>query len=98
MRGQSGVARHLPRAVLHDVDGQQHLDEALERREEVVGLVEDAMAQTGADKDAEEAVDEQRVEQLVLDFLLLVQPLDNEVSQCQADEPAQRVPAERQRA
>ena len=98
MRGQSGVARHLPRAVLHDVYGQQHLDEALERREEVVGLVEDAMAQTGADKDAEEAVDEQRVEQLVLDFLLFVQPFDNEVSQCQADEPAQRVPAERQRA
>ena len=43
VRGQACVARHFPASVGFEMDGQQHLNEALERREEVVGLVEDAM-------------------------------------------------------
>jgi len=96
--GQSCVARHLPTAVGQEVDGQQHLHEALERRQEVVGLVEDAVAQSGTDEDAEEAVEEQRVEQLVLDFLLLVEFPYHEIGNNQTEEPAQGVPAEGVRA
>ena len=94
MRGQSGIACHLPATIGQEVDGQQHLDKALERRQKVVGLVEDAVAESGADENAEEAIEEERVEQLVLNLLLLVEPFHDEVGDGQADEPAQGVPAE----
>ena len=84
MRGQTLIAGHVPRAILVDMDRQQHLDKALPRREEVVGLVEDAVAQARTDQNAQEAVDEQRLEQLVLDLLLLVQAPHHEVGQQQA--------------
>ena len=76
------------------MNGQQHLHKALERCQEVVGLVEDAMPQTGAHKDADEAVDEQGVEQLVLYLLFFIQAFHHKVGQQQSDEPAQGVPAE----
>ena len=72
MRRQSLIARKLPAAIGHEVNGQEHLDESLAAGQEVVGLVEDAMTQTGSKQDAQKAVDKQRVEQLVLDLLLLV--------------------------
>ena len=71
------------------MDGQQHLEEALERRQEIVGLVEDAVAQAGANQDAEEAVDEEGVEVFVLNLLLLVEAAYDEEGDGQTDEPAQ---------
>ena len=98
VRGQALVARHLPPAVGQEVYGQQHLDEAPPRRQEVVGLVEDAVPQACTYQDAQEAVDEQRLKLLVADLLFLVQSPHDEVRQCQAYEPAQRVPPESPRA
>ena len=66
--------------------------------EEVARLVEQAVAEARAYEYADEAVDEQRVEQLGLDFLLLVEPPDYEVGGQQAHEPAQRIPAQREAA
>lgn len=89
------------------MDGQEHLDDVLAGREEVVGLVEQAVAQSGTDEDAEEAVDEEWVEDVLFlflpvlhdspdgDALLVEQFSDDDVGQCQSDEPAQRVPADR---
>jgi len=76
------------------MDGQQHLEEPLERGEIIVGLVEETMPQTGTDQDAEEAVEQEGVEELVLDLLLLVQTAHDEVGDDYTDEPAQGVPAE----
>ena len=54
----------------------------------MVGLIEEAVSQTGSQEDADETVDEEWVEQLILDVLLFIESLDDEVSQRQTDEPA----------
>ena len=48
---QSFVACELPVAVIEDMDGQEHLDNALPGRQEIVGLVEQTMAQSGTYQD-----------------------------------------------
>ena len=72
---------------------QQHFYDALERGQEVLWLVEDAMAQTGTDQDAEETVDKEGVKVLVLDLLFLIQPFHDHIGQCQSDDPHQTIPA-----
>ena len=98
--GQSLVAGELPLPCVGvgEVYGQQHLYEAAHGGEVVLGLVEDAVPQSGTDEDAEEAVDEQGIELLVRNLLILEQFPNYDVGQCQSDEPAQRVPAEGERA
>ena len=89
------------------MNGQEHLHDVLAGSKEIVGLVEQAMSQTGSDEDAEETVNEQRVEN-VLFFLLAIflngaysypllveQMAHDEVGEGQPDEPAERIPAER---
>ena len=98
VRGESAIAREAPSAVRQEVDGQEYLHEVFPRREEEVGLVEEAMAKTCSGEYADEAVDEERVEQLGLHLLLLVQTLHAEVSQRKTHEPAERVPVELKRA
>ena len=53
----------------------------LPRRQEDVGLIKEAVAQTGARQDAYEAVDEQGVEQFVFYFLLFIEASHQEVGQ-----------------
>ena len=72
----------------------------LSRGEKIVGLIEQTMPQTGADEDAEEAVDEQWIKDVyrlflavfddgtLIDFLLFEQFPDNEIGQCQTNQPA----------
>jgi len=86
------------------VDRDEHLDDVVPRREEIVGLIEQAVAQSGADEDAQEAVDEERVEDVHFGLLAVYHPHllvyllfqeevpHDEVSQSQADEPAGGVP------
>ena len=64
------------------------------RREEDVGLIEQAVSQACADEDAYEAIDEERVEESFLHLLLAVEPLHDEIGECEADEPAQRIPVD----
>ena len=80
------------------MDRQEHLYDALPRGEEVIGLIEDTMSQTGTYQDAHEAIDEQGFKFLVGDALLLIQPAHHQIGQCQSDEPHQRVPADAERA
>lgn len=89
MGGQAFIARHLevPSLIARELDGQQHLDEPSHRREVVLRLIEDAMAQTCTSKDADEAIEEQRVKLPVFNLLVLIQPAYREIGQCQADEP-----------
>ena len=94
MAGQSLVAREAPRAVGQEAYGQHHLHHVLAAGEEVARLVEQAVAQARAYEYADEAVDEERVKQFGLDFLLLVQPLHYEECRQQPQQPAQRVPAQ----
>jgi hypothetical protein len=56
------------------------------------------MTQASTQQNADETIDEQRVEEFVLDFLLLIEALYDEVSECQANQPTQSVPAERAKA
>ena len=93
MACQSLVAGELPPSVGQEMDGQKHLYEPFAAGEEIVRLVEDAVAQACTDENSEETVDEQRVEQLVFYLLFLIQSSDHKVGQRQSDEPAQRVPA-----
>ena len=44
-------------------------------------MIEEAVAETCARQDADEAVDEQGVEQLVLDLLLTIQTAHKQISQ-----------------
>ena len=83
------------------MDGQEHLHDMLARGKEIVGLIEQAMPQTGTNQDAQEAIDEQRIED-ILHFLLAVllngalgnallieQMAHDEVGERQSDEPAE---------
>ena len=97
VRSQSGVARILPRAVGHLVHWHEHLNEMGTRREEIVGLIEQAVAQTGTHQNANEAIDEQRIEQFVLDFLVFIQPFHHEIAAHEAYEPAHAIPSQRDR-
>ena len=74
--------------------GEPHLDEAGEVVEVVLGLVEDAVAQTGTEQDAEEAVEEEGLEELGLYLLILVELLHYEIAACQAQHPKQGVEAQ----
>jgi hypothetical protein len=97
VRGESLIAHEFPRTVGHVVHRDNHLDGVVPRCEEIVGLIEQAVAQSGTDEDAEKTVDEERVEILVFNLLFLVQPLHDDVSEHQSDEPAQRIPAHSER-
>ena len=92
VRGQAFVADKLPRAVGHVVYRDDHLDETVPAREEVLGLVEEAVTQSSADQDAQKAVNEKRLEVGIFYFLFFIQPLHDEVGQQQADEPAGGIP------
>ena len=50
------------------------------------------MAQTRADEDADEAIEEERVELLGRNLLLAVEAIDNEIGQRQSQTPHQRIP------
>ena len=100
VRSQAFIARHLevPVVVACELYGQPHLYKTLDAGQIVLRLIEDAMAQPGAHEDSYEAVEKQRVEFLVLDFLVFIQPSHHKIGQRQSYQPAQRVPAERQRS
>lgn len=91
VRGQPRVARKVPCARSVLPDGQQHFYGVCE---EVARGVEQAVPQTCANQDADEAVEEERVELLVGDALSAVEPLHNEVGGAQAQHPEQRVVAQ----
>ena len=55
------------------------------------------MAQAGTNQYAEETVDEERVEQFVLNLLFFIKFANQQVSQHEADQPAEPVPAHRKR-
>ena len=93
--GQSLESRVVP--VAHGVllHGQHHLHGMAQ---EVLGLVEQAVAQAGTDEYAEEAVEDQGVELLLGDALLAEQPVLQQIHREEADGPAQRVPTHAERA
>ena len=107
MRGQSLIARKGYAAIgkteepivgemgvaLHEMDREEHLDDVLAGGEEIIGLIEETMAQTGTHNHTEKEVEKERIEQFVLEFLVFVQPFHDVVGQTEADEPAQTVPA-----
>ena len=86
--GQAFVARKLPSAVRQELHGENHFPEVVQV---VVGLVEQAMTQAGADEDTEEAVEEQRFELVVADAPVAVFFLHDEVGKSQADDPQQAI-------
>ena len=74
--GQALVAREVPAARGVGAEGEEHL----QRMGQVVGrLVEEAVAQTGADEDAQEAVEEEGLELLLGDALLPVEAVLQQV-------------------
>jgi hypothetical protein len=63
------------------------------RREEIVGLIEQAMAQPGTEEYGDEDIDEQRLHLLTGYFLLLKQPLHEQVAQQKPYQPAGGIPS-----
>ena len=98
MAGESGIAAEFPVAVGHDFYWQQHLDETVGAAQVIVGLIEEAMAKARTDEDADEAVEEERVELLVRNLLAPVEPSDDEVGKDESHSPHQRVPLDAERA
>ena len=74
--------------------GKQHLGDVMQ---EVLGLVEQTVAQTSAYQDAQEAVDEHGVELLVAQLLLAEQAMHEQIHAHQAHTPAERIPPHGQR-
>ena len=79
MRGQASIACEFPAAIGQKMNRQQHLHDTLPRGQEVLWLVEDAMAQAGTNQDAEEAVDKEGVKVFIFDLLFLIQPLHDQI-------------------
>ena len=61
--------------------------------EEIVGFIEQTVSEACADEDAEEAIDEQRVEILIFDFFFFLKIFYDKESTGQSKQPAQRIPA-----
>ena len=95
VRGKSSVAREFPRAVGHFVHRHEHFDEVCARGQEIVGFVEEAVAESCTDEDADERIDEERIEEFVLDFLVFIQPFHHEIRADDAHEPECAVPPQR---
>ena len=74
--------------------GEPHLNEAGEVVEVVLRLIEDTMPQAGTEQDAEEAVEEQRFEELVLNLLILIEFLYYKIGTGQAQHPKEGVEAQ----
>lgn len=95
--GQSFVACVVPRTVGPHLGRHNHFQHVGGAAEEVIGLVEQAVAQSGTNQDAKEAVEHERVELLVTNALFLVEPVLQQIDTKQADGPAQGVPAHSER-
>ena len=90
--GESLIANKLPSPAFHEADGQKHLDDMLSAAEKIVGLIEETVTQARADDDAEEAIDEKRIEVLVSELLVLIEPAHHEVGTHKPDDPPQGIP------
>ena len=87
---QAGVACVAP-AVGGAADGEEHLDGVTE---EIGWLIEEAVAEPCADKDADEAIEEEGVELFARNALAAVETGYDEVGQHESDSPAERIPAQ----
>ena len=94
MTCQTFKACKLPVAVGKDADGQYHLYHTLKRRQEIIGLIEEAMAQTGSYQDACKAIEKQGFKEFCLQALLPIQFLDQQIGQEQPYKPQQAIPAQ----
>ena len=92
--GETFVASILPGAIGHVVEGDEHFEEMGAVGQVVAGLIEEAMAESGANEHADEAVEEEGLELLVFYFLQTVEALDDEVGGEEAEAPEQAVPAD----
>ena len=79
--------------AIEEFYGQKHLYEVLSRGQEVVGLIEDAMAEACSYEYANEDIEEQRLKFLIRILMLLVEPLHEEESESESCEPAQSIPS-----
>jgi len=87
---QAGIACVAP-AVGGATDGEEHLDGVTE---EIGWLIEEAVAEPCADKDADEAIEEEGVELFARNALAAVETGYDEVGQHESDSPAERIPAQ----
>ena len=92
--GQSSIARTLP-ASASIPDGQEHFNGVAE---EIARLVEQAVAEARTDEDADEAIEEKRVELALRDALCLIELIDDDIGRYQSDTPEEAVPMERETA
>ena len=102
---QTFVAHEMPRTVGQKLEGNEHLEEMCARRKIVIGLVEEAMSESGSYQYAQEAIDKERVEHVFFllfpihhhrphgDVLMVEQPTYHEIGTDKSDEPAYRIPA-----
>ena len=97
---QAFVAHEMPRAVGQKFEGNEHFEEMCTRRKIVVGLVEEAMSESGSYQYAQKAIDKERVEHVFFllfpihhhrphgDVLMVEQPTYHEIGTDKSDEPA----------
>ena len=85
--GQAAVSHHFYATLRHETYGKQHLDEMLAAGKVIFGFVEYAVTQTGAYEYAQEAVEEQWLECLLLDTAVLIEFPDNKVCGHQTHHP-----------
>lgn len=89
--GKSFVSGEFPSSIGQNLDGQYHLPKVVQV---IVGLVEEAVSQTRAYQDAEEAVEEQGFELVVGNLAVAVLPAHDEVGENQADDPQKTIVAD----
>lgn len=92
--GQSSIARTLPAGASFS-DRQKHFNGVAE---EIARLVEQAVAEARTDEDADEAIEEKRVELALRDALCLIELIDDDIGRYQSDTPEEAVPMERETA
>ena len=102
---QAFVAHEMPRTIGQKLEGNEHFEEMCTRRKIVIGLVEEAMSESGSYQYAQKAIDKERVEHVFFllfpihhhrphgDVLMVEQPTYHEIGTDKSDEPAYRIPA-----
>lgn len=86
-RGKSFITGEFPSSVGQKSDRKYHFPKSFEAGQVGLRIVKQAMTQSGTDKDAEETVEKQGIELLLIYLFITVLIMNDDISQKDANRP-----------
>ncbi|KXB35969.1 hypothetical protein HMPREF1870_02800 [Bacteroidales bacterium KA00344] len=72
--------------------GDNHFDEMIPRGEKIIGLVEQAVTQTGTDEHTHKDIKEERLKLFFTNLLFLVEAMHEQITEQKPHEPTHGIP------